>query len=335
MKKLIIPLALIILTACATPNQEEAVDLYEEVALPYEVVVLYEPEEINRLDLHIGVLRGPTGLAALQLMADGNYEFTLAAAPDEIVPLFVQGNLDLAAVPPNLAAVLYNNVGNVSVLAIHTLGILHVIDTTGEINQISDLEGREVFLSGLGGVPEFAFNYILNMNGLVPHQDVFLDFRGEHTEIAALMQAGQAQIAVLPEPFATTVVNSHEDARFALNLTAEWDRVQPDYPMIMGVLIGRRDFIENNRPGIDVFLQEYERSINFTNEELAYSSQMAVDFDIIPNAAIAYQAIPRSNIVFISGGGIQDYLMGFLRVLYDENPASVGGALPGEDFFID
>ncbi|MCL1935022.1 MAG: ABC transporter substrate-binding protein [Defluviitaleaceae bacterium] len=292
-------------------------------------------------EINIGVLRGPTGLGMLHLMKENeqnntqnNYHFNILGSPDEIPSLLIQGAIDLAAVPSNLASVLYNvTKGEIQAIAINTLGVLHIMDTTSEINQIEDLRGRTIFLSGLGAVPEFVLNYILNMNGLIPGEDVFLSFRSEHTEIAALLTEGEASIALLPEPFATTVFNNIESVNFALDLTEEWNKIGEDYALVMGVLVGRRDFIEQNKEQIISFLHEYEISINFVNENIEEAAQLAVDFGIIPNANIATMAIPRSNLVFITGNTMKTYLEGFLNVIYNENPMSVGGNMPTNNFF--
>jgi len=311
------------------------------LALLFTLTACSTEEYVENADISIAILPGPSSLGFLHLWDKtennntiNNYNFELRGAPDEIVPLLVQGAVDFAAIPPNLASVVYNATeGEVQVVAINTLGILHLVDTTGEIEQIEDLRGRTVFMSGLGGVPEFAFNYVLNKNGLTPGEDIFIEFRGQHPEIAALLENGEAEIALLPEPFVTTVLNTVNHVNLALDLTEEWNRVQPNYSLIMGVLVGRREFIEENPEAIAIFLDEYETSINFTHTNLSETAELAAYFGIIPNESIAAVAIPRSNITFTTGNTMERYLQGFLRVLYNENPTSIGGSLPSENFF--
>lgn len=340
----------VVLTGCSNANNnntqvpEDTAPVVDEiVTIDSPAVEETMPEEVEdvidfeQVHMNIGVLRGPTGLGMLGVM-DIDHEFyniDLFGAPDEIAPQLIQGNLDFAAVPSNLASILYNNTnGAVQVVAINTLGVLHILDTTGEIQSISDLAGHTIFLSGLGAVPEFALNYVLRKNGLEPGVDVTLEFRAEHPEIAALMQSGAAQVALLPEPFATTVYNSVEDAQFALDLTTEWEKVAPDYSnLIMGVLVARREFLEAHPEATAAFLSDYENSINLVNADVPFAAELAAQFDIIPNAAIAEAAIPRSNIVFITGTQMESALTGFLSVLYDELPQSIGGTMPEADFF--
>jgi len=298
-------------------------------------------EEAEPTEVRIAAMRGPTALGLLQLMdahEQGNtrneYSFELLGSPDLVPPLFARGEIDIAAVPGNLAAILYNNPNmDIQALAIVTLGVLHVVDTTREVNSVADLYGRTIFVSGQGATPEFALNYVLEQNGLTPGIDVMVEFRAEHTEIAALLEAGQAEIALLPEPFVSTVLNRIDGLRLALDLTEEWNRVQPDYGLIMSVVIGTREFLEQNPEAVAILLEEYENSIYFMTTNLAEAAELAERFEIIPNAAIAQQALPRTHITFLNGETMKRNLLGFYNVLYQAAPASIGGQLPDENFF--
>ena len=298
-----------------------------------------EPEDAATV--RIAAMRGPTALGLLRLMYEqeqeltqNNYEFTLLGSPDEVPPLLVRCEVDIAAVPGNLAAILYNSDAvDVQALAVVTLGVLHIIDMTGEVHSIQDLAGRTVHVSPQGATPEFALNYVLTMNGLTPGVDVDIVFRAEHTELAALMETGQADIALLPEPFASTVVARIDGARFALDLTEEWNRVQEDYGLIMSVVVARREFLEANPEAVRVLLEEYAASIAFMQNNVSAGAQLAVDFEIIGALPIAQAALPRTHVVFLNGDEMKRNLMGFYNVLYNENPASIGGSLPEDDFF--
>ena len=291
--------------------------------------------------INMTVLPGPSALGSLGLMseaAEGNtqntYNIQILGSPEEVVPMIVQGNVDIAAVPTNMASVLHNNPNvDVTVLGLSTMGVLHIVDTTGEIVTMADLTGRTVHLSGLGAAPEFVFNYVLRQNGLEPNVDVILEFVAEQPQIAALMAEGIAEIALLPEPFATTVTMQNENAVHALDLTQEWNMVQPDYGLVMTAIIVRSDFLAENPGAVNIFMTEYAQSVQFVNGNVEVAAQLAVDFGVIPNPAIAAAAIPRSNQVFITGAQMQSYMAGYLGVLYAELPASIGGAMPNEAFY--
>ena len=297
-----------------------------------------EPQEMS---LTIATPRGPAALGMLYLMEQsqngstiGNYTFNVVGSPDEIPPMLVQGVIDIAAVPPNLASILYNNPNlDLQVLAVPTMGVLHIVDTTGSISSVEDLRGRTIYSSGGGGMPEFILNHVLHGNGLTPGVDVEIVFRPEHTEIAALLENEMAEIAMLPEPFATTTVSRVDNLEYALDMTAEWDRISPDAGLVMTAVIARREVIESHPDAIRVFMQEYSDSIRFTQQYVEAAAELAVALDIIPAVPIARAAIPRSNIVFLTGEQMKRYLDGVLRIFYANAPESVGGQVPDADFY--
>ena len=288
--------------------------------------------------VRIGALKGPTSMGMAQMLkdaADGNsnYQFTIAGAPDEITALLVKGELDVAAVPSNLASVLYNNTnGGVKVAMINTLGILYVVEAGDTVNSVADLKGRTVYSSGKGAPPEYSVDYILSQNGIDPETDVTVEFKSEHTELAAALQSGTADLAVLPEPFVTTVLAGNDNLRVALNLNEEWDKVSDGSGMVTGVLVVRSEFAEQHPDELTALLEAYEQSVNFVNENPAEAAGI-IEQNGIAKAAVAEQAIPKCNIVFISGNEMRTKVEGFLEILFDMNPKAVGGALPGDDFY--
>ena len=288
--------------------------------------------------VRIGALKGPTSMGMAQMLkdaADGNsnYQFTIAGAPDEITALLVKGELDVAAVPSNLASVLYNNTnGGVKVAMINTLGILYVVEAGDTVNSVADLKGRTVYSSGKGATPEYSVDYILSQNGIDPETDVTVEFKSEHTELAAALQSGTADLAVLPEPFVTTVLAGNDNLRVALNLNGEWDKVSDGSGMVTGVLVVRSEFAEQHPDELTALLEAYEQSVNFVNENPAEAAAI-IEQNGIAKAAVAEQAIPKCNIVFISGNEMRTKVEGFLEILFDMNPKAVGGALPGDDFY--
>ncbi len=288
--------------------------------------------------VRIGALKGPTSMGMAQMLkdaADGNsnYQFTIAGAPDEITALLVKGELDVAAVPSNLASVLYNNTnGGVKVAMINTLGILYVVEAGDTVNSVADLKGRTVYSSGKGATPEYSVDYILSQNGIDPETDVTVEFKSEHTELAAALQSGTADLAVLPEPFVTTVLAGNDNLRVALNLNEEWEKVSDGSGMVTGVLVVRSEFAEQHPDELTALLEAYEQSVNFVNENPAEAAAI-IEQNGIAKAAVAEQAIPKCNIVFISGNEMRTKVEGFLEILFDMNPKAVGGALPGDDFY--
>ena len=289
--------------------------------------------------VRVGALKGPTAMGMVEMMQDkaDTYDFTLAAAPDEIVPLLVKGDLDIAAVPANLASVLYNNTeGKVRVLAINTLGVLYIVERGETISSIADLKGRTLVSAGKGSTPEYALNYILRGNGLDPETDLTIEYKSEHSECLAALLQDDTLVAMLPQPFATVAMSKADDLRPALDLTEAWDQLQADAEtpstLITGVAVARADFIEQNPEAVARFMEDYRESVIFVQDNAHDAAQLIGQFDIF-EAGPAENALPYCNITFIDGEDMQGLLSGYLAVLYEAEPASVGGALPGEDFY--
>jgi len=291
--------------------------------------------------INIAVLKGPTAMGMVDFMdaadsgelTDNNYHFEIAAAVDEITPKLVQGQIDIAAVPANLASVLYNNTdGGVNVLAVNTLGVIYIVESGDTVSSISDLKGKTIYASGKGATPEYALDYILTQNGIDPEQDLTIEWKSEHTECLSALMAEENAIAMLPQPFVTTAQTKSDKIRVALNLTEEWDKVGTDSALLTGVVVARKEFVESNPVAVEAFLEHYETSVKFVNENVEDASALIEKYDIVP-ATVAVKAVPNCNIVFITGNEMKQKLSGYLSVLFEQNPKSVGGALPADDFY--
>ncbi len=284
-------------------------------------------------------LKGPTGMGMVKMMKDEEsnpaYAFALAGSADEIVPLLAKGEIDIAAVPANLASILYNNMkGGVRVIAVNTLGVLYIVERGDTVHSIADLVGRTLYSAGRGASPEYALNYILEMNGIDPEKDVTIEYRSEHAECLAALLQDETAVALLPQPFVTVAAGKAADLRVALDLTREWENVQDENgsAMLTGVLIARTAFIEENPAALSAFLEKYAASVAYVNENVAEAAALIGEYGIVAEA-VALKAIPACNIVCITGGGMQAMLSGYLAVLAARNPAAIGGTLPDEAFY--
>lgn len=299
----------------------------------------------QRTSMRVAGLKGPTGIGLVKLMEDSekgtaknDYTFALEAAPDRIVPLLSKGEVDIAALPLNLAATLYNKTnGSVQLLAVNTLGVLYILEKGNTINSVKDLRGKTIYASGQAATPEYVLNYILIANGLYPATDVRIEYKTEHTELANLAAAGNVVVSMLPEPFVTTVLNKNADMRIALNLTDEWVKACEingvESTLAMGCLVVRTAFAQENPEALRVFLEEYRDSVVFVKNNVDAAAALVEKQAILPSAALAAKAIPNCNIVFIEGADMKLIAKQNLQVLFDANPAAIGGAEPNNDFY--
>lgn len=293
-------------------------------------------------EVHVASLKGPTSIGLVQFMEQAkagktanDYGFSINAAADEIVPKVIQGDVDIALVPANVASVLYNKTqGAVEVIDINTLGVLNVVTGDTGLARFEDLAGRTVYMTGKGATPEYAMNYLLERAGLAGQ--VTLEFKSEPTEVLSALMADHAAVGVLPEPFKTAAIAKSEGKLTSpLNLTDVWDELAGDTgsKLLTGVTVVRRAFAEEHPEAVAEFLRCHKASVRAVNAAPADWAQAVVDAGIVDNAAIAEKAIPGCRIVCETGSEMKAALGGYLKVLADVDASSVGGQVPGDDFY--
>lgn len=297
------------------------------------------------VDVNVMALKGPTAMGMVKLMDDAdsgnvdteNYSFEIAASADEVTPKLIQGETDIAAVPANLASVLYNKTeGQIQVLAVNTLGVLYIVENGDSIHSVSDLAGRTIYASGKGSTPEYALNFTLEKNGLTPGTDVTIEWKSEHSECVSALAQDPEGIAMLPQPFVTTAQAKNPNLKVALDLTEEWDKVMENEEtkssLLTGVVVVRKEFAEENPEAVEDFMDRYADSVKYVNDNVEEAAKLVGNYDIVTED-VAVKAIPECNIVCITGEDMKEQLSGYLAVLKDANPESIGGELPGDDFY--
>lgn len=295
--------------------------------------------EVSEVPIKIAAMKGPTGMGMVGLMNQNEegtslnpYNFKISGTADEIVADIVKGNLDIAAVPANLASVLYNKTeGKISVAAINTLGVLYIVENGDTIHSLEDLRGKTIYSTGKGTTPEYALKYLLTSNGIDPQKDLTIEYKAESTEVALALASSKGAIGVLPEPFVTVAKSKNENLRDAISFGEEWKKINAE-ELVTGVIIVRNDFLKENEGAFKTFLTEYKSSTDLTSADLEKAAELVGKYEIVP-APVAKIAIPKSNIVFIEGDSMKANLGAYLQILFDQDPKSVGGKLPGDDFY--
>jgi len=291
-------------------------------------------------EVRVLTLMGPTGMGMAKLISDSkdkktsqNYNFTIATAPDQISAEVIKGDFEIAAVPVNLASVLYNKTeGKVKVAAVNTLGVLYVLENGNTINSVADLKGKTIYATGQGANPEYTLRYILSKNNIDPDNDVSIVYLSEHAELATQMTSGDVVLGMLPEPNVTSVLLNNKDVRIALNLTEEWRKVS-ESELVQGCIIVSEKFATEHPQALKSFLDEYKASVEYVNANVDEASQLIEAAGIVPKAAVAKKALPNCNIVFVTGNEMKASVSAMLNVLFEAAPKSVGGKLPDDAFY--
>ena len=322
------------LMGCTAANQTQATP---QVTTSQEVV---QGEEVR-----LAVISGPTGIGAAKLLTDSDrgetvnhYTYTIASDNNEVVSGLTsqEGEFDIAMVASNMAANLYNKTdGDVRILALGTQGVLHILEGSGgtAIQSMADLKGKTIYATGQGANPEYILRHLLTENGLDPDKDVEIVF-ADPTEISAKLLSGEIDTAMLPVPAATAAIaKSQGSVRDAIDLTQAWNDLDNGSQLIMSAVVARADFIEEHPQAVQTFLREYEGSVTYVRDNPELAGELVAQLGIAPSAAIAQQAIPQCNLVFLSGADMKPAISGYFEVLYDIDSTAVGGALPDDGIY--
>lgn len=292
-------------------------------------------------EMNVYVLSGPTGIGAVNLWAkaeagetQNTYNFNLVAQNDEIVAAISKGEADIAAVATNLASTLYAKTeGNVTVLAVNTLGVLSILTNGTELNSISDLKGKTLYSPGQGANPEYILRYVLEGNGINPDTDLTVKFVADGIELPGIWANEPDAVIMAPQPVATSILMKYTEAKTAFDMTEEWEKISGAQNLMMGCVIVRNDYLEANPGAVKTFLNEYEASINAATADPAATGALCEKYGIIPKAAIATKAIPYCGLTFVAGADMKTNLSAYLDIMFKANPKSVGGAIPADDFY--
>lgn len=297
----------------------------------------------EKVTVKVGALKGATTLGLLPLedkAANGeageNYEFSMMTAADELLPMMIKGELDIALLPSNVASILYQKTnGGVTVIDINTLGVLYMVSGDSSITGVEDLEGRTIYLTGKGTTPDYVLHYILSGNGMDADSDCTLEYKSEATEVAALLAENPDAIGLLPQPFVTAACAQNDALSVILDMNAEWEKLQGEdgSRLVTGVTVVRNEFLQEHENAVATFMEEHQASAQSMNSDVENGAKLAAASGIIAKEPIALKAIPKCNITYIDGADMKQALSGYLEVLYEQNPESIGGAMPGDDFY--
>ena len=332
-------LVLALFAGCGT-NPETPETIQPTVAEVPETQAPTEAPAVQEVLPKVMVMSGPTGVGAAKLMAEQENATNPVIASAEVVAdneavknALISGEADIAAVATNMAATLCNKTdGALQVLAINTLGVLYILEKGETVQTMADLAGKTVYATGQSANPEYILNYLLTANGVEP-ADVDIQWMTAQ-EVTAKMTTEEAAICMLPVPAATAAMMKDPAIRQAISLSEEWDKLGAG-ALAQGCIVARTEYVEQNPQAVADFLKAYEGSIAYMNDEanLDDAAALVAQYGITANAQIAARAISQCNLTFVTGQAMKDILVQFYDVLFQANPASIGGGMPADAFY--
>lgn len=298
-------------------------------------------EEQDEVTVRVAALKGPTTMGLVKLWHDqeegtakGDYEFQMMTGADEIMPQLIKGDMDIALLPANAAAVLYQkSEGGVEVIDINTLGVLYLVSGLDSVSSVEDLKDKTIYLTGKGTTPDYVLQYLLAQHNIEP-DEVKLEYKSEATEVAALLKENPDSIGLLPQPFVTAACAQNEALSVVMDLNEEWAALNDGKGIVTGVTVVRKAFLEEHPEAVALFMEEHRDSAEYANTHIDEAAELVAEKGIIEKAAVAAKALPACHITYIDGKEMKDALSEYLDVLFGQNPEFVGGAVPEADFYM-
>lgn len=294
--------------------------------------------------IRVAMLKGPSAMGMVQMIdslrnvpgTDGtgaDIAVDVFTEPMQVRKAMLEGSADFAALPMNMAAVLYNRGMEYVLAAVPVAGSLYLAGSGSDINSWEDLRGRKVFLMAKGMTPDILFRYLLIRNGLRPDEDVVLDYNfPSHNDIASAMAAGRAPLGVITEPYLSTVMSVKKEIRPLLDLNAEWVKIN-GFPIAETAFLVKKSLLEDNPETVEKVINGYARSTNWVIGHPDSAAVLMVRYGIMQDADAAARAIPKTHLVFWRAGEKNKEIDAYLRTLFEMSPEIIGGKLPDEGFY--
>lgn len=291
----------------------------------------------SQKSIKVAALKGPTGLAMVELINSKTQlegtktDYKIVGTPQLVVAGLLSGEYDIAALPTNLASIVYNRKPDYSLIAVTGEGTLYLLTSRDDINSWKDLDGKKVYNIARQSTPGFMFNKLLKENNL---DSVEIDYSFNHTELAPMLIAGKVDTGILPEPLATKVLLKNKDMKVALDFQDEYKRTtKSDNSYPLSCIVASNELIKNNPEAIKHFLKELNSSIRNVNNNPLRAGQVGEAVGLGVTGPLIKKSIDRLNLGFVSSKNAKSNLESYYNILFESDPKSIGGKLPGEEFY--
>ncbi len=283
--------------------------------------------------LNVSALNGPTGIAMAKMIndEDEDYDITVYQSPDEVTGKIINGEIDIASVPSNVAAVLYNKTDkNIELLGVNTWGVLYIVENGNTVNSFEDLKGKKIITSGKGSSPEYVLDKLLEEYRI--KDDVEVEYLANHTDVVAKLAAEDNVIALLPQPHVGIALSKNSNAKIAIDVNKVWkEKTGEELPM--GVLVARKEVVDNNKTEVEEFLKDYKESADFVGAEPDEIAKLVADAGIIANEQMAAKVISACGIKYESAEEAKEAVDKYYETLFEMNPKAIGGTMVDEAFY--
>ncbi|MDR1099608.1 MAG: ABC transporter substrate-binding protein [Treponema sp.] len=291
-------------------------------------------------EITIYAIKGPSGVSMIRLFeqppqaAGFQIRVEALAQADLIAAKFIAGEAKAGILPANVAAKIASSGKGIQIAAVTGTGMLSLLSADPAVTSIDDLRGKTVEVAGQGVTPDYVFRKILLRRGITPGEDITLSYSLAYPEIAQSLIAGRISLALLPEPFATMARAGKPELALVGNIQDEWVKAggEGNYPM---TVLAVDAALAAAQPGlVAAILDALRDSTEWVIHNPAEAGALVEKHELGLKAQVTAAAIPRSSYVFIPAAEAQPSLEALYRAFLEFAPASIGGALPPDSFYL-
>jgi len=273
--------------------------------------------ETRDVKVRLAVMQGPTGFSSVMLDGE-NYEISVFPSPNEAVARLVKGELDMAVLPANAALSLYNKGVDIKAVAVVGEGMLSLVGTDREVSS--------VYVPGAGGTPDHMARLL------------FAEYEPDYSvtapaQLAQLLIAGKAELAILPQPFVTMVLSRNSSMAVLEDVQQKWKALTGSDSYPMSILVASGSFIQQNRRAVSETAEAYRQSVSLVNQK-PHEAALKIEELGIMSASVAETAIPYCALVYKDGLEAEKLCDSYFSVLLEFDSQAIGGKSQDGGFWI-
>lgn len=271
------------------------------------------------------LLNGPTGIGGLKMMKDYNkITINTVNAPNNMLSLIVKGEADIAAIPANMAAIIFNRQLDYKVIAVISETKLFIVSANNKIQTINDIKNNTVYCGTKLAAPDLMLQYLISKEQI---PNVNINYSLSNPDLSKAVASKNADIAILPEPFVSSAMLENKD----VHIVVEMSKYIDDYPV--AVLIAKNYFINHNKMLVKEILNEYKKSTDYIINNKEEMKNLIKERNMIINAEAAYYGLNRMGLVFYDGEKMKFALNSYYNFLYNFDKKLIGGKIPNDNFY--
>ena len=279
----------------------------------------------NLYSYQMYLLNGPSGIGAIKMMRDYKaIDINILNAPNNILSLIIKEQVDIAAIPSNMAAIIFNRNLPYKAVAVISETKLFIISSKKDIQTLKDLKNKTIYCGAKLATPDFMLQYLISKEKI---QNININYSFSNMDLAKAIASENIDIAILPEPFVSSAILENMN----LHIVIDMSKYVENYPA--AILIAKNTFIYENNILLKEVLNEYKKSTEYILNNEKEIDSLLKDSNLLINASAIKYGLNRIGLTFYDGAKMKFYLNSYYTFLNNFDKKLIGGKIPTDDFY--